>query len=307
MHRVAGVPLQVVARCLRHAHAHQRGGGGGAVSDEGAVVIPRPRLHGVAALVDQHVRRLRAQHVDQRRIRQRQADAAQARLPLRGDLVAERVEGAIANESFHVDHRRGRQRLGGIDARFTEGEGDHDVLRRARRQRHVVAQLAGRQAAVVVRLLRIGQRIGHQQAGDLVLAMRTERRGGRARHRRQRLEQRASVDCHLRRVAAADGDVADRRGATVLPRRTDLHGPRQQVEAAGDRRGAGVAQAVAHQRDRRAALFDGDRGRGQFQAGLRRPLHGGHRHPAVAQGMGDGSIRIRRARAAGGIAPNGLH
>ena len=137
--------------------------------------------------------------------------------------------------------------------------------------------------------------------------MRTERRGGRARHRRQRLEQRASVDCHLRRVAAADGDVADRRGATVLPRRTDLHGPRQQVEAAGDRRGAGVAQAVAHQRDRRAALFDGDRGRGQFQAGLRRPLHGGHRHPAVAQGMSDGCIGVCRARTTAGVAPYRLH
>ena len=54
-------------------------------------------------------------------------------------------------------------------------------LHRARRQCHVVAELAGRQTRVVVCLLRIGQRVGHQQSGDLALAMRAESRRGRAR------------------------------------------------------------------------------------------------------------------------------
>ena len=189
--RVIRVPAQVVARDLRLAHAQQDRRGRRAVADEGAVVVARPGLHRRTGLVDHHVRALRAQHVDQRRVGQRQVERCQSASAIAAatfsasasnpapaspppPTIAARSTGGASGSSSCLR----------IERFAAEREGNHDVAVRARREAHAIVQQRRGETVVVARPQRVRHGAGRRMRGDLLLAMTRRTAPRRARRPR---------------------------------------------------------------------------------------------------------------------------
>ncbi len=92
----------------------------------------------------------------------------------------------------------------------------------------------------------------------------------------------------------------------MLPGRIDLHRPDHDRQLPVDAARARIHQPVTHERDRACGLIGGDGLAAQLQPRLWRPLHRGHRHPAVAQ-RACGARLVGGGRATRAVTPQRLH
>src|SRR4030088_40544 len=217
-----GIPAQMLARGARQAHAQQYRCRRGAVADERPSVIARTRLHRRTRLVDQHVCGLCAQHVDERRIREGEPDAAYSRVPLlldaRGDSIERRCRVCLIHGISAI---RGRSHA---RWRIAQREGEDHVALGAGLKVYIIDERGSCQSITVLRTETVWYvAVGHV-ARDLVLAMKAEWCRAPRNRGRERGQKGATIDVHGgARKRSPDLYRAYRGNATVLPRRVDLH------------------------------------------------------------------------------------